>query len=60
MIHAGCAVDLPSNAFWESLGFRKAWVRKGIHFESKKHSKRDVNIWQRSKLQLWLPLETAE
>lgn len=53
--HAGCAADLPSNAFWEALGFRLAGTRKGIHFESKKSSKRDVNLWQKTRSQLWLP-----
>jgi GNAT superfamily N-acetyltransferase len=56
--HAGCAADLPSNSFWEAMGFRNVGVRKGIHFESKLSSNRDVNLWQRTKHQLWLPFDT--
>jgi len=55
--HAGCATDLPSNSFWAAMGYRNVGQRKGIHFESKRESKRDVNIWQKTHRQLWLPLE---
>ena len=56
LTHAGCAADLPSNAFWEAMGYRLVGTRKGIHFESKHHSQRDVNLWQKSRHQLWLPI----
>lgn len=54
LTHAACAADLPSNAFWEAMEYRLVGTRKGIHYETKRRSGRDVNIWQRTKSQFWL------
>jgi len=54
VMRAGCANDLPSNAFWEAMGYRAWGVRKGIHFGTKKRSKRDVTVWKKTHSQLWL------
>tara|TARA_R100001510_G_C7651034_1_gene208633 strand:+ start:146 stop:646 length:501 start_codon:yes stop_codon:yes gene_type:complete len=44
----GCADDLPSNFFWQQMGWKKIGKRKGISHTNtwKETSKRDVNVYQ--------------
>lgn len=45
----GCANDLPSNNFWQGVGWKKIGQRKGISHQNtwKETSKRDVNIYHK-------------
>ena len=44
----GCADDLPSNLFWQSMGWQKVAERNGISHQNtwKQTSKRKVNIYR--------------
>lgn len=42
----GCADDLQSNFFWTAMGWTLAGQRNGVHYETKKSSKRTVNMYR--------------
>ena len=51
----GCADDLPSNLFWEGVGWQKVSQRRGISHKNtwKETSKRKVNIYIKSQFSLF-------
>jgi hypothetical protein len=52
----GCADDLPSNIFWQTMGWSKLTERKGISHKNtyKQTSKRKINIYRYDPFDMFL------
>ena len=53
----GCADDLPSNIFWQSMGWSKVGERRGISHKNtwKQTSQRQVNIYKFDPSDMFIP-----